>query len=549
MPLNSEQPAKNCDGISVDDYFSENLRASDKESFERHLEGCESCQRLVLHSAAPTDDWDHARQCLADDPYDARHGWLNHATPSTATTEDDRHPNESLLLREISGWLDPTDDPHMLGRFGGYEIVGIIGHGGMGIVLKGFESSLNRYVAIKVMAPRLASSGTAKKRFQREAEAAAAVLHDNVIAIHRVGEAHGLPFLVMPYLNGETLQHRLSTRGPLSIQATLRIASQIAAGLSAAHQQGLVHRDVKPANIMLQPGTDRVTITDFGLARAANDAGMTRTGVIAGTPPYMSPEQAHGECVDNRSDLFSLGSVIYAMVTGRAPFRGESASDIIQEVCQSAATPMRHADPSVPDWLENLVGRLLRKLPSDRPQSTQLAQRWINESLLHSQDASNSLPTELLTRDVSDEVKWRSPRRIAALATVLVVTAFIIWMKKGATDHPTEDASSAQSSFLLGQKELAQTAHPQKTQSQDGNLLAEQPPAARSQSTNDHGTAALRAGGGVTAFPSTGPSATVTDEESETQRSAPSSWLIEIRNEIDLLESELDSIEAALPTL
>ncbi len=190
--------------------------------------------------------------------------------------------------------------------------------------LKGFEPALDRYVAIKLLAPHLATSGAARARFAREARAAAAVLHENVVAIHRVSEAKELPYLVMPYVAGDSLQKRLDEQGPMQLNEILRIGMQIAAGLAAAHAQGLVHRDIKPGNILLDKGVERVTITDFGLARAADDASLTRSGVIAGTPQYMSPEQARGEPLDGRSDLFSLGSVLYAMCVGRPPFRAQT---------------------------------------------------------------------------------------------------------------------------------------------------------------------------------------------------------------------------------
>src|SRR5208282_1166634 len=191
-------------------------------------------------------------------------------------------PDERIKVLRIADYFDPTDDPRMLGRFGGYEIVGIIGFGGMGVVLKGFEAALDRYVAIKLLAPHLASSGAARARFAREARAAAAVLHENVVAIHRVAEAKDLPYLVMPYMPGESLQKRLDEQGPMQLIEVLRIGIQTAAGLAAAHAQGLVHRDIKPGNILLDKGVERVTITDFGLARAADDASLTRSGVIAG---------------------------------------------------------------------------------------------------------------------------------------------------------------------------------------------------------------------------------------------------------------------------
>src|SRR5205814_9742171 len=174
---------------------------------------------------------------------------------------------------------------------------------------------------IKVMAPQLAASATARRRFTREARAAAAVTHDHVVTIHAVEDAGPLPHIVMQFVAGTSLQDRLDRTGPLPLAEVLRIGMQTASGLAAAHAQGLVHRDVKPANILLENGVERVKLTDFGLARAADDASLTHSGQVAGTPAYMSPEQAEGKPVDARSDLFSLGSVLYAMLAGRPAFR------------------------------------------------------------------------------------------------------------------------------------------------------------------------------------------------------------------------------------
>src|SRR5262245_59213986 len=165
----------------------------------------------------------------------------------------------------------------------------------MGIVLKGFQRELGRYVAVKVMAPHLAASGAARQRFVREARAAAAIVHPHVMPIHAVCTTARLPYLVMPFIACESLQQRIDRQGPLDVAETLRIAMQAAQGLAASHAQGLVHRDVKPANILLEKGVDRVMLTDFGLARAADDASLTHTRIVAGTPQYMSPEQSRGE--------------------------------------------------------------------------------------------------------------------------------------------------------------------------------------------------------------------------------------------------------------
>ena len=154
-----------------------------------------------------------------------------------------------------------------------------------------------------------------------------------MVAIHDVDEVDGLPYLVMEYVPGMSLQQHLEDGGPLELEEIVRIGMQTAAGLAAAHEQGLIHRDVKPANILLADGVGRVKLSDFGLARAADDAGLTQSGVIAGTPLYMAPEQAHGDPLDYRADLFSLGSVLYALCIGRPPFRAPTTMAVLKRVC------------------------------------------------------------------------------------------------------------------------------------------------------------------------------------------------------------------------
>ena len=239
----------------------------------------------------------------------------------------------------------------------------------MGIVLKAFDPALHRVVAIKVLAPQLATSGSARQRFAREARAAAAVRNEHVVAIHAVDEWKGLPYLVMQFIPGISLQERIDRTAPLDLTAILRIGMQTAAGLAAAHAQGLVHRDIKPANILLENGVERVKITDFGLARAVDDASLTQSGVVAGTPLYMAPEQARGETVDHRADLFSLGSVLYAMCTGRSPFRASTTLAVLRRVCDDTPRPIREVNPEIPDWLAAIIDRLLAKDRAERYQS------------------------------------------------------------------------------------------------------------------------------------------------------------------------------------
>src|SRR5262249_13122884 len=252
-------------------------------------------------------------------------------------------------------FLDPPAKPGQLGKLAHYEILEVIGRGGMGVVLKALDTTLQRIVAVKVMAPELAVSGTARERFRREAHAAAAVSHDNIVTIHAVDEAKGLPYLVMQYVSGVSLQEKLDREGLLELKEILRIGIQTADGLAAAHAQGLIHRDIKPANILLENGIERVKITDFGLARAVDDASLTQSGVIAGTPQFMSPEQALGESQDHRTDLFSLGSVLYTLCTGRPPFRAPNTLAVLRRVAEDPPRRMREVNPEIPEWLEAIV--------------------------------------------------------------------------------------------------------------------------------------------------------------------------------------------------
>jgi hypothetical protein len=263
-------------------------------------------------------------------------------------------------------FLGPSAKPGSLGRLGHYEVLEVIGRGGMGVVLRAFDDKLHRVVAVKVLAPALAGNASARQRFVREARAAAAVTHDNVIDIHAVEDDGPVPYLVMQCVVGRTLQEKLDATGPLELRTILRIGLQMAEGLAAAHRQGLIHRDIKPANILLENGVERVQITDFGLARAVDDASLTQSGYIAGTPMYMSPEQARGEALDPRTDLFSLGSVLYALCSGHPPFRAENTMAVLRRVCDDEPRRLREASPDVPEWLEAIISRLHRKAPADR---------------------------------------------------------------------------------------------------------------------------------------------------------------------------------------
>jgi hypothetical protein len=327
-------------------------------------------------------------------------------------------------------WLEPSEVPDHLGRLGAYEVVDWVGEGGMGVVFKGYEPALNRYVAIKVLAPQWSADSAARRRFTREAQAAAAISHPHVITIHAVGEWRGQPFLVMEFVTGGSLQQRIDEGGPIELKELLRMGVQVASGLAAAHAQGLIHRDIKPSNILLENELARVKLTDFGLARAVDDTRLTQLGTLAGTPAYMAPEQARGEPMDRRSDLFSLGSVLYAMATGRAAFRGESTVEVIRRVSDADPTPVRELNPEAPEWLAEIIERLHAKDPADRFQSAGEVADLLERHLARLQDPSQPAVEHPWVRRPSRAAEWGrglarrlGARRLAVPMLLLAVAA------------------------------------------------------------------------------------------------------------------------------
>ncbi|MEM7558406.1 MAG: serine/threonine-protein kinase [Planctomycetota bacterium] len=334
------------------------------------------------------------------------------------------HP-ESVDFEQITlDFLDEPKHPELLGRFGRYEVEKVLGSGGMGVVLKAYDSDLHRVVAIKVLAPHLAHHGTARRRFAREAQAAAAVAHPNIIQIHDVESESKVPYLVMQYVPGESLQRRVDLEGPVSVAECLRISIQIAAGLTAAHEQGLVHRDVKPANILLEERVDRVLLSDFGLARAVDDASLTKTGIVAGTPFYMSPEQAFGSVIDHRSDLFSLGSVMYFMLAGRPPFRASGAMAVLHRICQTQHRPLREINPEVPAELAELIDACLIKDSAERVQSASEVQLRLTELMSALQSGKLTLPFKDAISAADSNKK--PARSITQLAGYLLVCSLLL---------------------------------------------------------------------------------------------------------------------------
>src|SRR5687767_641103 len=300
-----------------------------------------------------------------------------------------------------------------------YQVLEELGGGGMGVVYKALDTRLRRHVALKFLPVELTRHLPAKERFLLEARAASTLDHPNVCTVHEVDETpDGRLFIAMAYYQGESLRQRIE-RGPLPVPEALRIAAQVARGLEAAHRAGIVHRDVKPANIMLPAGGE-VKILDFGLAKLEGEARrLTRTGTTMGTVAYMSPEQARGDEVDARSDLWSLGVVLYEMLTGRLPFKGERDHSIVYSILHTPPGPLRPLCPGVPRPVERLIERLLEKDPKHRIQSA----GEVAAALAAAERGDNLAPTELALSGSLGRVLRRRRRALRWAGAAALVAA------------------------------------------------------------------------------------------------------------------------------
>jgi len=374
--------------------FSRGTLADDaaSQAISSHLESCPECLRTLGNLSSDTLE---SLVRAADLPAEVQtpSGSSQDATNATAVfgaaTAGDAEADDLSFLAPPQG----SDE---IGRLGLYRVLKVLGSGGMGVVFQAEDIQLKRRVALKVLKSQAASRPRAKERFLREAQAAAAIEHDHIVTIHQVGEAqtdHGsVPFLAMQWLKGQSLEDRLKQGGILKPVQVVHLGRQIALGLAAAHEQGLIHRDIKPGNIWLEaisgqrsaPSSDsdrltveisslkafRVKILDFGLARSqADDIHLTQSGAIVGTPAYMAPEQGRGDPVDHRCDLFSLGVVLYRLTTGRLPFRGNTTMAVLTSLAMDQPEPPRSLVGDLPAELSDLIVQLLAKDPAQRPAS------------------------------------------------------------------------------------------------------------------------------------------------------------------------------------
>jgi len=294
----------------------------------------------------------------------------------TGRKDDGRKSAKSEPAAEISAgapefpFLSPPVEADEIGRLANYRVLRLLGSGGMGHVFRAEDVALRRAVALKVMKPDASADASSWKRFLREARVMAQIKHESLVTVYQAGQERDTVYLAMELLDGSSLQDWISNNPRPKFSEILRLAWEIAKGLSIIHRHGLIHRDIKPSNIWLESPNNRVRILDFGLARyITDDQSLTQSGTVIGTPSYMSPEQARGEPVDPRTDLFSFGCVLYYLCTGVDAFQGNNTTAVLTAIAIQKPRPVRQLNPAIPAVFSDLVMRLLEKSPHDRPAS------------------------------------------------------------------------------------------------------------------------------------------------------------------------------------
>ena len=369
---NTETLHQLCEGV---------LSADSETEITAHLDQCAACRESLDAIGRPiASPLPLSELTPASDPSKKLQVALQQL--KSASLADAIGPSR-VVFQDLCPWFDPIDNG--IGRIAEYELLECVGRGGMGVVFKARDTRLERCVAVKLMSPAMLGDGTARQRFLREARAAAGINHPSVVTLYSVAEVRELPYLVMEYVAGESLQQRLNQVGRLPIESIIAISRQTAEGLAAAHAQGVVHRDIKPATIVLTTGTDQVKLTDFGLALRIDGSTLTHSGLLLGTPEFVAPEQidsAFGD-IDHRTDLFSLGSVLYLMCSGKAPFFGTSILSTLSHICTNQTEAIERINPNVPTWLTELIGKLHAKEPSQRIASAQDVVKILTQHTMH----------------------------------------------------------------------------------------------------------------------------------------------------------------------
>lgn len=401
-------------------------------------------ERLILQIAirdlAPSE-WDEIEDGLSQFPhlqdiFDKQLSDLKITIPASAFLRNrDAAPTLSLVEMD-SNRLKQMDDlarrlfpgassPEVLGKIGPFDLLEAIGAGAMGIVYKAFDRDLHRYVAIKILSPSLCLHESAKLRFIREAQAAASIDSPYVVPIHSVSVSNDIPYLVMNYVPSVDLQTHLQRQGPMSLRDSIAVAYQVAEALIAAHARSIIHRDIKPSNILIEPTTLRAVLTDFGLARISDEVGLTMSGATAGTPSFMSPEQAKGEKVETQSDWFSLGSVLYAMLTGQPPYQGAHSYAVVHSLIHASVPKASTIRPTLPPWVDRLLQQLMNHEVGERLVGVNACES-LRETLLHIEHPDlHSLPEHLAPPiPRRSQLHWTSITIASTLFVVMAIAVF-----------------------------------------------------------------------------------------------------------------------------
>ncbi|MDA1017954.1 MAG: serine/threonine-protein kinase, partial [Planctomycetota bacterium] len=407
-------------------FVSQTLSPSDEANVGEHIASCVECSNLVAR----------LRKQLP-------------ATLPDPTERDSPHPSNVRWDRVESG-----SQSFDLGHLGRFRLLKILGVGGMGYVFEAEDLKLERRVALKAMKPELARKQKARRRFLREARSVAAVTSDHIVAIHEVDENEDVPFLVMDLLKGRNLGSRLKSGTP-DVMETLRIIREAATGLHAAHELGIIHRDIKPSNLWLEAGDDRVKVLDFGLALPVGvESDLTATDTMLGTPRYMSPEQVRGEELDARSDLFSLGSVMYELCSGTAAFPASNLRDTLFRITDTEPKSLGEIDPEIPLAVERIVQKLMAKNRDERFASAKELIGEINEV----EYGLRTAVTSMYRRPISAGSESRSSRSSmlpSALCLVVVVVMVMAglwqpWLVDAFSRNPSIDNPAPEKSTVDG---------------------------------------------------------------------------------------------------
>jgi len=424
------------------------LPHADAARIQRHLDHCPRCMSALQECVASDEFLEAVRasrpvDCEPTKTMELPTGWIRGALATWIRTHDCTQSEKVVLpasMADVRSLLSPPQSAEEIGRIADFRVLRVLGAGGMAVVYEAEDVRLKRRVALKLMRPAIAATPGATERFLREAQSAAALKHEHVVTIYQVGTCGATPFMALELLHGETLEDCLARNGRLNVREVVRIGREIATGLAAAHARGLLHRDIKPANIWLEspatPGREpldfrvnpgarganatvesapltaggqsagKVKILDFGLAKTWTDeAGISFPGLLIGTPAYMAPEQLAGTAVDPRTDLFSLGCLLYRMAGGRPPFGGGDLLSVVRALALEHPAPLRALNPQVPQALSDLIGQLLSKSPDQRPPSAQAVVDRL-------QALEQKLPTAPAAPEFSDAAPTLYKRRL-----------------------------------------------------------------------------------------------------------------------------------------